>query len=420
MLREKIFSNIYFNGYEEDKFKSNMLTVKFILPLESNTASKYAIIPYILTMGNREYETIIMLNKKLNSLYGSNILVDVKKKGAYQIISVGINFIDKRYMFGNKDISEECCNLLFSILNNPHLEGVFFDEKNIKIAKRQMLNKINIRVNNKNLYAIDRCNDIMFENEKLQVHKYGCKQDINFLDRQDLKEAYYDVINKSRIEIIYIGSGNIESIKEICKSSIKREYGFCNFVVNFKNSILKNKSADVEETMKVSQSKLVIGFKCEEEINEKLAREFMVMDMLFGRAPFSKLFLNVREKMNLCYNCNSIYDKYSNTMLVFMGLDSKDKDKALKETLKQLKKIQEGMFGYQDLDNIKSLLNNIYLQSKDSLESMTERYFSQLLFGTERSIDEEMDLLEKISKDEIMDVAGKLKLDTVYLLKGGE
>lgn len=419
MVREQLADNVYFNSIIDDKFKNNSLTVKFILPLTLSTVSKYAVVPYLLSMGDEEYNNIVKLNKRLYTLYGADLLVDVKKVGEYQILSISIIFIDNKFVIYNENVIESCSNLLMSILIKPYFVNKLFDDSNVKIAKNSLINDIDSLFNNKGLYAINRCKELMFEDSNLKLNPYGYKKDIISLSNEDITKAYYDVLSKSKIEFIYVGCSGVDSVKDICKRFFQYRDNKCDFMIDFKPLTINREVSFKQEIMEIIQSKLVLGFKFNSfTITPQKSRAMIVMNSIYGATPFSKLFVNVREKMSLCYSCNSTCDRFSKSMIVFMGIESKNKDKAVEESLKQLEEIKHGNFSSKDLDNVKLIIKNSLLKTKDSVINLTDWYFKHHMFGLNNTIDEELSLIEKVSKEDVVKLATELNLDIIYLLKG--
>lgn len=421
-MRKKISSNIHFNSYIDGKFKNNLLTINIILPLRKDTAMIYGMLPFILTIGNKNYRNIIDLNKRLSQLYGAGLLAKVEKAGKYQILSIGINYIDKRYVLNGISIGKECCKLLFEILKVPNLIDSKFGEKEVEIVKNHLIDKLEERYDNKGILALDRFNEKMFNGEEYGVSKYGYKEDIKSINGNELGIAYKNMLNNSKIEIVYVGSGDENEIFKIVKQEFKDIHRNDKFEVklDFRASKKKKELLDCEEKMEISQSKLLIGLKSKAEIDAKLTRRFVVMNMLFGGAPFSKLFVTVREKLNLCYNCSSIFNKYLNTITIFMGIDSNNKDKAVMEVLNQLEEVKNGKFKDEDLNNVKLLIKNKFLKLKDDIENIEKEVLSKNLLNVNETIDEEIELMCRVSREDVIKVAQLLELDTIYMLKGND
>lgn len=419
MLRKRIFDNVYFSSHKDENLKNNILNINFILPLNINTVSKYAVLPYLLTICNEEYSDIVKLNKKLNELYGANIWADVKKINKFQILSIGINFISEKYALDNKNITLDCCNLLFSIVKRPYLVDGMFEEKNIKIAKKILIDKIDDRLNNKTDYAIDKCLEYMFQDEEQKISKYGYKKDIMNISGKEIKEAYYEIFKKSKIQIVYVGNEE-ENVKEACKNLFNSLDNLKQKKLKLLSSDLKSEVCKIEKKMDLSQSILIVGFKCNSEISYKNSLDFIIMNMIFGGTAFSKLFINIREKMGLCYSCASQYDKFSNTIIVSVGLDHKNKEKATDEILRLLDEMKSGKFTSEELENAKSIAKNILLKSKNSVFEINNKCLSQYLFGISKSVIAETRNISRVSRDDVIRAANKVNLDTVYFLRGDD
>lgn len=419
--REKLLEGVWFNSVFNDKFKENLLTFRFIVPLKQRSVAGYAVVPYLLTISNKKYDNIVKLNRYLCELYGVELSVKEEKIGSYQVITLSMSYVDGKYIIDNDNYLAECYALISSILIEPNIIDGKFKDIDVNIAKDVILDKIDFRANDKYIYAKDRCNEIMFEGEDLALSKYGTKKDVEELLSEDLVNAYYNLIHKSKIEITYIGSDNVKRVKDMCKKIFKARNTDYSFKIKFVPSIVKNEVATVEEILDLSQSKVMIGLKCDKQnVDLKDIREYIVMNTIYGGSPFSRLFVNIRENMSLCYSCGSTYDRFSNSVVISMGIDHRNKNKAIDEVLNQLNDVQMGNFDIEDVDKAKLIIKNNYCQIKDSINGIDKWYFKQGLLNYYYSIDEEIKLLYNVTKEQIVEAAQSLKLDTIYSLRGDE
>ena len=69
-----------------------------------------------------------------------------------------------------------------------------------------------------------------------------------------------------------------------------------------------------------------------------------LMTAMFGGTPHSKLFLNVREKMSLCYYCAARYNSNKGIMTVESGVETQNIEAAKNEILNQLEEMKRGNF----------------------------------------------------------------------------
>ena len=97
---------------------------------------------------------------------------------------------------------------------------------------------------------------------------------------------------------------------------------------------------EISETMSVAQSKLVMGFRAGAELDTPEETAARLMVAIFGGTPHSKLFLNVREKLKLCYYCAARYNSNKGVMFVESGVETQNLEGAKKEILAQLEEIR--------------------------------------------------------------------------------
>lgn len=88
----------------------------------------------------------------------------------------------------------------------------------------------------------------------------------------------------------------------------------------------------VQESMQVSQGKLVISLDVDSKI-ENLSYVASVYNAILGGGANSRLFQNVREKESLAYTAGSSYLKPKNMIFIRCGIEIQNYNKAL-ETIK--------------------------------------------------------------------------------------
>ena len=114
ITRTKLQEGIFLNSIVDNKFKNNVVTIHFILPLNEKDVSANAIITSIFKSKLKLAE----FNKKLKALYDASIFVEVKKFAGYQDINIGVQYIKNRYTMGNENIAQKAIELLFVCITN--------------------------------------------------------------------------------------------------------------------------------------------------------------------------------------------------------------------------------------------------------------------------------------------------------------
>lgn len=132
--------------------------------------------------------------------------------------------------------------------------------------------------------------------------------------------------------------------------------------------------------MDVTQGKLAMGFRCATDDVPAM----ILANLLFGGTSNSKLFMNVREKLSLCYYASSLYARSKGILTVSSGIETKDYDRALAEILHQLEAVQRGEWEDWELAAARSAMRASLQSLGDSQGAMENYYLGQAATGTGR------------------------------------
>ena len=174
----------------------------------------------------------------------------------------------------------------------------------------------------------------------------------------------------------------------------------------------------IVETEEIVQSKLVMGFRCAcpKTLRERIANS--LMSAILGGSPTSKLFQNVREKQSLCYYCASRADNTKGIMLIDSGVETDNIEKAENAIMEQINAFVHGNVTDEELNSAKKVLKNVYISTLDNLSAMHGWYIGGTLSSFLASPAEEADIVDRITKEEVTELANRIKLDTVFSLIG--
>lgn len=416
----EISNGVNFNVIKDKRFKTGRISITMFLPLDKKTASKYALLPYVLTNSCRKYPDFTSLNRQLEELYGASLFSDISKIGDIQALTISVSFLDDKFTLNNENLSSELTQLLCNILFDPLLENGTFKEENVDQEKRQLIELIESEYNDKKIFAKTRCEQIMCQDEKFGINRLGDKESVSKLTPDDIFEAWKTVLKTAKIEIMILGDLNEKSALKVFEnafSKIKREN-----IADCETQIIKKvqKVKEQRDSLDVSQSKLVMGFRTQAALQDPEVMSVRVATALFGATPQSKLFLSVREKLSLCYYCVAKYDKNKGIMLVQSGVERKNIDKAKSEILNQLEEIKKGNFTDEELKDTKRSLANSYRTIGDFLSGLENFYLSQVFDDEFRSPEQFIEIMKKVSRDQVINAAKLINLDTVYTLVGNE
>jgi predicted Zn-dependent peptidase len=249
--------------------------------------------------------------------------------------------------------------------------------------------------------------------EPASVLSYGDKEHTTNATAKECYEQFQKLLSTCNIEIFYVGNVEkpfiIEKFKEAFSNIDRNVEEF----PTTKPSIAKDTLAEVTEEIDVNQAKMVMAFKTTHQDKHHNA----IMNTILGMSPFSKLFTNVREKLSLCYYCQSSLDNLKKTIFIDSGIELENFEKSKEAILQQVKDLQEGNFTTQDIDNAIKYLCNSLKSIGDTPSSYVSWYFNNILIGYDRTIESEYAKYLAVTKEDIIESAKALTLDTIYFLK---
>ena len=168
--------------------------------------------------------------------------------------------------------------------------------------------------------------------------------------------------------------------------------------------------------MDVTQGKLCVGYRTMS--SDEYAT--MLMETMFGGFSSSKLFLNVREKLSLCYYASSAYQRQKGLLTVSSGIAFENYSRALEAIEAQLEAIRQGEWEEWELQGARSSLLSGLRSIEDSAWALEDFVISKAVVGSSETISELMEGIETVTGERIQEAAKAVRPDTVYFLKGKE
>ena len=416
--QRSVSGGVNFSSIRDDRFKTVRMSVHFLWPLAAQTASANSILPFLLSRASRKYPDFTRLNEHLAELYGAVLDADVQKLGDVQVLSVSASGLADRYTLNGEKISSELAKLLCSIVFDPPLENGLFPAKGFEQERRQLIELVDSEFNDKRTYAKLRCEELMCSKEPYGVGRCGTRQQIQDLKLESLTKVWGDLIHRAGVEVTVLGDCDPQPVYDDFYAAFQSLGRTGAVDCPTKNAAVAEKASETTEKMEVVQSKLVMGFRTACAEPDGMVPAVKLCNALFGGTPNSKLFLNVREKLSLCYYCSSSYNPMKGIVLVQSGVETKNIDRAKEEILRQLDEVRNGNFTEGELEAAKLSLCNSYRTLSDSLEGLDAWYLSQTFRRPVRRPDEEASLVNAVTREHVVEAAKKMTLDTVYRLEG--
>jgi len=395
--------------------KNVKLTLIIQRKLDRNEVTKNALLPGILKSGCNKYKTLGQLTDREEELYGSYLHAGASKRGESQVLGFSILSVNEKYL--DEKILGQCIEFLNEIINNPLVIDGGFNEEYLNIEKEILKDSIMSIINDKGNYAMKRTNEIMFEGEPYSINGKGYIEDLDTIDRVGLYEHYKEVLKTSPIEIMIEGEFEETEVVELIKEKFQFDRG--NIIDIPKEEYYKevDKVKEVKETMDIAQGKLVMGYRCNVDyLDEEKYYSLLLGSRILGGGADSKLFINVREKESLCYTIYSTIQKSKSTMMVCSGIEAQNYEKTVNLVKEQVQKLKDGDITESEISNAKIAFINSLNSLNDEIGRISDFYFSQSISKNKSDLDQIKNMINKSTKEDIVEAVKNIELDTIYFL----
>ena len=416
---KEIKEGIQVHLINNDKFKTNLISVFLTTELNRENVTKNAMIPAILRRGSESMPTQEAISREMEEMYGASFNCGVDKRGDNQVLKFYMETVNNEFLPQDaENMIKSSIEKIFEIIFNPYLENGVFKKEYVEQEKENIKQIIDGKIDSKARYALDRCIEEMYKNEPFGLYKFGYVEDLKDINEKNLYEYYLELIKTCKIDI-YISGIVDENIHNIIKQNEniekleERKPDFKEFELVKKEN---EEAKEIQESMEVTQGKLIIGLDV--NILDKDARyKIMIYNSLLGGSANSKLFQNVREKASLAYTASSSYYRFKNNIFINCGIDIPNYQKALEIIKKQIEDMKNGDFTDEEIENAKNGIIASIKTIDDEQDTEITYYFGLELSGTKTSLEEYIENIQKINKADVLEVAKQISINTIYFLK---
>ena len=417
LQRRAIAEGVWFSRIHDPKFYHNSISVTIITPLCEGKTSAAVLAAYLLRMGSRRCRDMTELECRLADLYGAVLDTDVSRHGENMLLTFSITGADDRFALEGESISRGCAELLGEILLEPKLEGDAFPQEAFRLEQQYLIDTIEAEINDKRSYAAQRCTYEMGRGCRFAVSRYGTVQEAAAVTPAEAYRRYRELIATARIEIFFSGCGSPAYAEETFRrlfAGVERAP-----LIHIPQALPKAAEhiTELQESLPVSQSRLVMGFRTGLPTARRARTAARVMTALLGGSTGSRLFTNVRERLGTCYYCSARINLLTGILLVDCGLEQKNRRSLQDAILAEIADLAAGHITADELEHIKLAFHSSLCSMGDSLARLEGWYLSGLLQGETVTPQQDWEEIRSITREEVAAAAAALALDTVFCLQ---
>lgn len=413
----QLFPGVTLRCCRDERFKQGCLSLQFLRPMCREEAALNALLPAVLLRGTKTAPDMRSITLHLDDLYGASVGALVRRIGDIQCTGLSCGFIDDRFALEGDQIFAPMMDFLAQVLLEPVTEEGAFCCAYVESEKQNLIWALEAQRNDKRSYANNQLLKHMCRADSYGIPRLGEICQVEAITPQSLYLHYRKILEESPVDVFYVGSADPAVVAEnltpllsrLAKKPIRlpAQAGFVPVCFS-----------EHEEILDVAQGKLCMGYATPITLRDPRYAAIQMCNTILGAGMTSKLFMQVREKMSLCYDIGSGFHGSKGIMTVAAGIEFEKKDIVQREIVHQLQLICDGHITDDELTAAREALLSNLRATHDSPGAIEGYYASAAISGIGMDPAQFMDAICRVTRADISAAAKTLQLQTVYFLKG--
>ena len=414
------FKSIKENNYNLQLIDvSNFRSCHFALIFRDNFDPKkaicYSLLSDMITDANKDFPSSKYVLRNMEDNYILNFYGSFSNVGNKMQTYIVCDYVDPRYI-NEENYLENVYKFIFDMIRKPLVKNNVFDKKLFELAKRRLLTDLKACSDDNNFLSINKALKLFAPSSPASFHQYDMIKFLENLTNEDMYKYYEDLI-KLHVDIFV--TGNINGDKE--EKLIKKYFPFNSTKELDKNELIYHDyrmfPLKKTEKSKFKQSTIVAIYN----VNNisMFEREFVspfYLNILNTATLNSKLYQYLRNENSLCYSVNTYPIDRCNILIVKTTIKAGQERKALKLINKAFKDMKNKISNEE--------FTRAYYAYQSSLKGMVDsigainRLYMNMYYSGFSNYEGKQKEFKKVTIEDIYGLAKKVKLNTVYVLKG--
>jgi len=348
--------------------------------------------------GSAKYPTSLLISTEIDSLGGIHNAFTSKDHTGY-------------YIKATNDHFPKVIDVLSDMVLNPLLQS-----EEIEKEKGVIIEELNMYEDMPQRQVGDIFEELLYKDNPLGFDIGGSKQTVSKFTKETFTEYIENLYLPENSVLIVAGgitNGNmkIEDYKTIIEEKFN---GWKKGKVKEFEPMIENQttSSIILKFKQTEQAHFCLGFRTFSLYDERKYAQ-QLLSIILGGGMSSKLFIEVREKLGLCYYISNSTEAYKDVgnMVTQAGIALQiDKvKKAIEVILREYKNITNGKITAEDFIKAKEMLKGRMILSLEDSTNIAMFYGKRVLFENKIvSLQDQINNLNKVKIEEIVQLAGEV------------
>ena len=415
MQQIHLSGGIQFYSYRDTRFKQGALSIQFVRPMKKDEVALNALLPAVLLRGTKRNPDLRSITLRLDDLYGASVSSLVRRVGDYQTTGLYCSFMEDKFALDGDEILAPMLDFVGELLLDPVTENGVFSENFVESEKKNLISTMETEKNDKRAYASAQLLKIMCQKDSFGLPRLGEKEDAQKITAQTLYDHYRTVLKESPVQVFYVGSAEPEQVANLLLKQFEK-ISRAPVTLAPQTALADGDGAHITEKMDVAQAKLCMGFVTPITNRSADFAAMQVMNTVFGGGMTSKLFMNVREKLSLCYSVGSVYYGTKGVLTVSAGIDESKESIARDEIMAQLEACRNGDVSEEELAAAKEAVLSALRTVHDSPGTIEGYYATAALSGLGMDLEAHEKVVAAVTVADVARAARTLSYHSSFIL----
>ncbi len=399
--------------YPTKRFKTVTIHAAWVRELTEPDNALGAMLVEVMRRGTESWPERIQVEARLEELYGATFRADIGKLGDKQLLSFYITITHGQFLPGNPDTVRDALDFLTEVLDRPHRVDGLFPSSVVDQEKTLLKRQIAAIINDKGQYAMSRLMELVADGRRFGLRKLGTEKAVERVTPESLSRFYEAVHRDATFLFTVVGDVDENMVQQYFSEHWRKpRHSLSTIQPLYKEGEAKT----VVEPSEVRQGKLNLAYRTHLTAQSHGFPALMMYSGILGGFSHSKLFMNVREKASLAYYAYSRLDPALALMFIGAGIEFKDYQAARDIIEAQVLAVKKGEFSEDEMTfTVKAYANDI-LSEQDSPPQLIGRHLEEILVGGGQEGTALIESLKTVTRDEIIQAASGVELDTVFFL----
>lgn len=411
-----------------DKFKVGRFSLSFLLPLDIEATPVRTLLFSVLRRGCEAYPTLTHINRRLDELYATPYHVNNASCGAYQHFGFTVELLGEDYLPDGTDLTAHVLSLMKQMLFHPLTEqDGMLSVRYTDAEKKNTIDYLRSVHNFPADHAMIRFSEMFYRDELWGHPLTGNETQVEGITPARLYAEWQSLVRNAPIRCFYIGNLSADVPADHARKLLGDE--LIRMGRSYQGSVMLPQRCSqplavpsspmrMEEKLNGGQSHLILGFRTDVTLASPDFYAMMLCHEILGVSPVSRLFVHVREKYGLCYSCASEYRIDRGDLIIRCGLSAENRETAEAAILEQLHVMRLGEFSEAEWNAARRSLESSYRQVADSTEAIANFYELRAVLGVHQTIEDCCRHFAAVTREQVIAVARKIRLDAVYFGQG--